>query len=282
MLAAVYFFDAWTDVGDWFATGQPHSASLIGSFLTLSGLSDSVIASVSPLYWSESEVVYRGYLCFGIGLSAIVGMGRGGRVAKIALWLTVVFWANRLLWLSGLAETSLSLALASLAIAPESDETESDETESGEPGESDAISDMATNPSLNGFAARLMAVHATLWMIATWLGMISAEAWWSGTGVVALNAPTSNRTIDWTPCWNATWIHDGLTHVMILLPPLALLLVWLAKSHRWRQAGLIGFVLWTLLLATLGSVWIHAGVLAVGVIAIKRVTNPTTNAPPLR
>ncbi|MEM1227611.1 MAG: hypothetical protein AAGJ40_18075 [Planctomycetota bacterium] len=256
VITAAYFADGMVDAGDWFGVGQTHSSSQIAEFLSLAGIGEAVSASISPLFLTESTGVYQVYLGLSIALALGMAVGVGGRYVKVAVWLAVVFWSNRLLWLSGLAETSLSLSLASIAIAAET---------RPDGGRSSSNSGRSTS---NGLSVRLLAVQASLLIGLTWLGMAAGDVWWDGTGAIALNAPTTNRTIDWTDWLMVTTVHDVVTAVLMVLPPLGLALAWLAASHRSAYAGLGMLWIWAALLALFGSVWIHAAILATGSLAI--------------
>jgi hypothetical protein len=262
VLAAAYFASSWSDVRFWYVDGGPLSAQRVANFLQTGGVEDSARWIVSPLFWVESAWVYRAFLLGGVAVSLLVAAGRGGRVAAWGLWLLLVGWANRTMIVSGLAETLLSLGLFAAAIAP--------------PGAAWAFWTAAagTNPDgakedwTAGFSQRLIAVQITLIGAATFVTMLAGRIWFNGLGAYALAAPAQDRTIDWTSAagWlSRVWIHESLTHLMVLALPLGLLLAWLPACNRLGQAVVIG---WCLAVSLLGSHWLYGGVFAVMVCAI--------------
>lgn len=249
LLTAVYFLSALLDAPFWYASGGPQSASRVASFLVTAGLQQEARWILSPLFLSESVVLYGAYLLLGVGLSLAVAAGKGGRTAGWLLWLVFVGWANRSMLLAGLSDTLLSLALFGLAIAP--------------PAPAWVAWRNAAPRRLhwsNGFAQRLLAVQVTLVGLATSATMLARPIWWNGLGALALAAPAEDRTIDWAGSALAQpLVHDLLTHFLVLALPAGLAMAW---NRSTAAAGRATLALWCLAVALLGSFWLYAAVFA--------------------
>ena len=266
LIALVYFVSAWSDAPFWYVDGGPLSASTVSEFLRTGGLEGAGRWIISPLFLTESPVVYHLYLVTGIAAAIAVLCGRGGRAASFLLWCLLVGWANRTMLLSGMAETLLSLGLFAAAIAP------AEKMWTGI-AVKQIQSSQTTRGSLlqhwtAGFAERLLATQITLIGLATWVTMLG------GLGAYALAAPVQDRTINWTT--SASWlvrtpIHEALTHLMLLALPLGLFLAWLPRTS---QAGKFMLVGWCLAVALLGSHWLYAMTFAVMVFSIRPVCRP--------
>ncbi|MEM6978835.1 MAG: hypothetical protein AAF539_04140 [Planctomycetota bacterium] len=250
LTAAIYFADAWQDVDFWFGPQSPHASQTLANFLQLSGLNEAVSGYASPLFWTESVWIFRGTLLLGFVLATAMALGLGGRFVRFSLWLVFLAYANRLLWLSGLAETSLSLSLAALTFAPS------------------RPSDGPRGSAWTGFSLRLVAAQTTVLIGGTWLAMLSQTVWWDGTGAIALAAPTSNRTFDLIGLLTSPIWHELISLALVSIPPVGLLLSWRPQPTFRIDWPIISLWTWCGLVALLGSYWIHSVVLAIGVMAI--------------
>lgn len=253
LITAVYFVSAFADVSFWYAEGGPFSPQNTSSFWQIAGLEQETRWNISPLFLTDTALVYHGYLAVGVMLCCVVAAGRGGRPAAFALWAMLVGWANRAMILSGLTETLLSLGLFAAAIAP-------------------AAPAWASQPQNVHWTARLarqlIAVQITLVGLGTFITMLGGRVWFNGLGAYALAAPWQDRTINWTGddslLVNAT-VHELLTHMLVFALPIGLLFAWRVSATRYGKAIL---TLWCLAIACLGSLWLYAASFAVMVWAI--------------
>lgn len=245
--AAIYFLSLWSDLEFWFGPEGVQAPDRVTSFLTAAGLERDARWYLSPLFLTTSTLLLQLYLLIGVALAVVVAAGRGGRIAAWGLWLVFLGAANRTIFLAGLAETLISFGLFASAVARPAPlwQTVSINTEAA-----------SWTASL---ARRMMAVHATLFGVATIASMLAGSAWWNGTGAYALAAPAKDRTLDLSRSWLSIPIaHDLLTHALIIGLPVALVLGWRGK----QAAGRVVIVTWCLVVAVLGSHWLYAASLA--------------------
>ncbi len=258
VLAIMYFVSAWGDAGYWFADGGPLSNQRVATFLRSAGLEDAANWIISPLFLVKSSWLYHAYLVFGVLLAVAAAMGRGGRLVPWMLWIVFVGWANRAMILSGLAETLLSLGLFAVAIAPQSNYKWPMAATQGAPAH-----------WLARFAERLLAAQATVIFVATFVTMLAGRVWFNGLGAFALAAPAQDRTWDLTQSVLASpGIHEGLTHLLVMLIPIGMTLAWFPETNR---VGKVLLCLWCAVVAILGSLWLYGLTLAAMVMAIQPI-----------
>ena len=259
LATVAYFVSSWSDAAFWYAGSGPFSPTRVATFLQTSGLENAATWIVSPLFLAKSLWLYHLYLVIGIVVALMVMVGRGGRLAPWALWLLLIGWANRAMILSGLTETLLSLGLFASAMAP--------------PGAISAVfseHERVRSHWLAGFSQRLMATQVSIVLISTFVTMLAGRVWFNGLGAYALAAPATDRTIDWTDTALAnSFVHEGLTHLIVLALPTGLLFAWIGKTHR---IGQLILVLWCVAVALLGSLWLYGMIIATMVMAIQPVT----------
>ena len=254
--ALIFFGSSFGDADYWYSAGAPQSASNLSAFLQTSGLAADSAWTLSPLFLTESSLVFYAFLAFGMLLSVAVAVGRGGVIAGVTLWVCVVALGNRALLLWGVSESLLSLGLFGLMFRCGHDPV----------------------PWLQSLSARLIAVQATVVAIATSLAMFSRDVWWNGLGAFALASPVEDRTIDWTAGQSLLAIetvHDCVTHAIAFGLPIGLLLAW---NRRTSLIGKSILMLWCLVVALLGSHWLYGIVFAATVTAIRPSTQPTSSA----
>lgn len=248
--AFLFFASTFGDTGYWYSAGAPQSSGNLSTFLQTSDLAADSAWTLSPLFLTESSLVFYVFLVIGMLLSVAVAAGRGGVIAGIALWVCVVTLGNRAMFLSGISESLLSLGLFGLMFG------------CGREPES----------WLRSLSGRLIAVQATVVAVATSLAMFSRDVWWNGLGAFALASPVEDRAIDWTAGQSLlanTAVHDGITHALAFGLPIGLLLAW---SGRTSLAGKTILMLWCLVVALLGSHWLYGIVFAATFTAIRPST----------
>jgi|GEM_PF-1221103 len=247
-LAAIafwYFASHWSDIAFWFAGDGILSAQSLGKFLADADLGDSVQWRLSPLFWIDSPLLLRGYLLVGMVLAIASPLVRSTRAVAIALWLFVVWLANRSLMIGGIEEVTLAWGLGYLAISPAS------LPRPGKPYDGDRSGAVGWTGSL---ARRLMQLHLSLVFLVTGLTMLSSLAWWDGTGVMAVVSPVESRYFDLTQTLRTPWIHEVLTHAVALGAVALPVLLWMRPT---RCAGFCLAILWCVGLAILSSQWMH-------------------------
>lgn len=240
VIAFGYFASHWSDVSFWFAVDGILSAEALGVFLTDAALGDTVGWRISPLYWIDSPLLLRGYLLVGMLLAVAMPLVRSTRAVTIALWLLVIWMANRSMVIGGLADVTLAWGLGYLAIAPVG--TLALDRLSGSAGWTTSL------------ARRLVQIHLSIVFLVTGLAMLSSLAWWDGTGVMAVVSPVESRYFDFTETLRSPLVHEMLTHGIVLgaisLPPL----LWIGST---RVIGFALAIVWCVGLAILSSQWIH-------------------------
>jgi hypothetical protein len=240
VVAFWYFASHWSDIAFWFAGDGILSAQALGVFLADADLGDTVQWRLSPLYWVDSPTLLRGYLLVGMLLAIAMPLVRSTRAVTVALWLSVVWLANRSMIIGGLEEVTLAWGLGYLAIAPV-------QTPFSDP----AVGTAAWTTTL---ARRLTQIHLSIVFLVTGLAMLSSLAWWDGTGVMAVVSPIEIRYFDFTETLRSPLVHESLSHGIVLgaiaLPPL----LWIGST---RVAGFCLAILWCVGLAILSSQWLH-------------------------
>lgn len=228
VLAIAYFGSHWADIGRWFSGTGLLGGETVGQFLLEAQLGEAVRWRLSPLHWIESTWILRGYLVVGMLLAVAWPWVRVTRAVGVALWLMVIGLANRAFMISGLEELVLVWGIAYLVIAPPD----------------------GSEHWTGSLALRLIQVHLTLWLVVTGLTMLSAEAWWEGTGAMALVAPAEDRRFDLVDSFSGAMLLEGTTHAVVLVALVAPILLWL-PAVRSLGFGLATF--WCLGLALLTS-----------------------------
>ncbi|MGI9471617.1 MAG: hypothetical protein ACR2NZ_08815 [Rubripirellula sp.] len=265
VLAIVFFVSAWADVSFWYADGGPLSGERVASFLETGDLQAAGKWIVSPLFFIDAPWIYHAYLLIGILASVLVILGRGGRYLAFGLWLLVVGWANRSMLLSGLAESLLSMGLFAVAIAP---------AQAAHPLLVKFGGRLADRKEWSArFAQRLLATQITVVGVATFVTMLGGRVWFNGIGAYALAAPVQDRTFDWTGENSplvSMFVHESLTHLMVIALPLGFAMAWIGKTNRLGQCLLLA---WCLVVALLASHWLYASVFATMVMAIQPMSS---------
>lgn len=234
LTAFLYFASHWSDIGFWFGGDGVLSAGSVGGFLIDADLGSSVGWRLSPLYWIDSPMILRGYLLVGMGLAVASGWVTQTRAVSVVLWLWVVWLANRSLLVSGLEDLVLAWGLGYLAIAPAS---------------------KAGRPAWCGsLARRLIQLHVSFLILATGLTMLSSLAWWDGTGVMAIVAPVELRTIRWATILSEPWLHEPLSHAVLIAALVSPILLWIAPTQKIGWGVATG---WCVVLGLLSSHWIY-------------------------
>lgn len=237
-MACWYFASHWADIGLWLGGDGILANQSLARFLRDADLGDLVRWRLSPLYWVDSTAVLRGYLLVGMGLAVATAVIRQTRAVQVALWLMVVWLANRTLMLAGLEELVLVFGLGYLAVAPADD---------------------AAHWS-GSVAMRLLQLHVAFLIAITGLTMLSSLIWWDGSGVMAVVAPVENRYIDWVDQLGAPWVQELLTHAIVGVAIIAPVLLWTEKT---RRGACIAATLWCVVLGLLSSQLLYFASLAV-------------------
>lgn len=262
LLAAFYFVSSLSDASAWLAIDSPLASSRIANFLKLAGLESEGNLIVSPLFLIDAGWLYQAWLLIGIVVSVLALVGKGGRVTVAVLWLMVVMWANRIMFLSGLSETLLSLGLfASMFAVPRSVVSLMKQGDAP---------DFASSSWADAFASRLWGIQVSAVLIATVMAMLASPVWFNGLGAYALAAPAMDRVFDLTGIDSPlviTPVHELLTHAIIFLPVVGLVMGWFVGSGKIGRALLW---IWCIVVAVLGSHFLYAGCLAAMIAAIGR------------
>lgn len=232
-ITAIYLASCYTDADVLFGRDGWINTTRVGSFLETADLQSQARWYLSPLWWTDSLSVHYACLAVGIGLAIAVTSNQAPSWLTWLVWLTVVAIANRYMMLASIAESWLSMSLFGLAIASSS----------------------RSQSWWTGFGIGWLKIQFTVLGIATTLSMWSQETWRMGTGAVAMTQPASERAIDWTESGlTETLVHDAVSVYLLAAIPIGLWLVW---TNRCRF-GVVVLTAWALLIATLGSHFLHA------------------------
>ena len=273
LIAIAYFASCFSDLAFWYIDG-PLSGNRFASFLKLGELDDAARWIVSPLFLTDSLLVYQLYLLVGIVMAVVVAAGKGGRVCAVMLWLLFVGWANRSTFLAGVSESLISLGLfaGTIAVPQAAWARSSPASANSEDLRSENLAPGKPTSWTNTLALRLWATQISVVIIATVATMLAGRVWINGLGAYALVAPAMDRAIDWTvfgsPMLN-TWVHESLTHYLVWALPVGLVLAWTLGDGRLGRRLLWA---WCLIVAILGSHFLYAASFALMVAAIRPIT----------
>lgn len=239
VMAFWYFASHWSDIGLWFAGDGVLSSKSLGVFLADAELGETVSWRLSPLYWVDSPLLLRGYLLVGMMLAIALPLVRSTRAVAVALWLAVVWLANRSMIVSGLEEVTLAWGLAYLAIAA--------------PGRP-SVDRLAQDGWTASLAQRLIQIHLSIVFLVTGLSMLASLAWWDGTGVMAIVSPAEIRYFDLNETLQSPRIHEPLTHAIVVGAIALPVLLW---NRSTQTVGFCLAIAWSIGLAVLSSQCLH-------------------------
>lgn len=249
VISCWYFLSHFADAGKWFSSEGLLATSTLSQFFAAANLSDDAWWRISPLYLVDSAVVLRAYLVFGIVLAVSSVIVKSSRIPALLLWLWCVWLANRSLMISGPEELALCFGLAYLAIA----------------------SAPRFQHWTDSLALRLTQVHSLALIGFTGLTMLSSSVWWDGTGSVAAAAPTGRRTFDLTEILSSSWLHESLTHALVLTAIIAPVFIWFRKT---QMAAYVALMVWCAIVALLTSQWMYLATVAV----LLQCTGPSASS----
>ena len=285
LIACWYFASHWVDAGTWFSVDGILATERLGDFLDAGDLADDAKWRVSPLYLLSSTTALRCYLAIGIMLAIAAVMIRTSRAPAILLWLWCLWLANRSLLIAGPEELALVFGLAYLTIPKPNDTrlcfkrgltpsgkarntTKNDLPPKGQ-------TPFKTEPShwTHALARRLLQVHMALLLAATGLTMLASKIWWDGTGSVSIAAPIGRRVFDFTDLLTSPWIHESLTHAIVVVPIAASIMVWLPAT---RLHAYLAAMIWCVVLALLSSQWMYLATIVVLLQCFNTKREPAT------
>ena len=284
LLTAGYFLEAFSDLPIWFGETGLHSSARVGQFLRSAGLEQEAAASISPLFLVDSYGIYYLYVVLaatvclviaGIDLFPKFRLAAADRPAvqrvmpalPWAIWLLVIAWANRLMWLSGVPDTLLSWSWFAVAIAG----SRGSRMSTVDHGATEVANDYSGCSAMVGFGTRLLALQGSVLLLVTCISMLAAATWWNGTGAIALSTPAENRTVYLMPFLQPVWAHEWLTHAIVVAVPLGLFLAW-RTTRTSRRVGVGILIAWAVVVALLGSHWLYGGLIGLAVYSIDVVS----------
>ena len=262
LITGCYFLSCLPDVATWYGRDGVLSHDQVTAWASTEGDGNELRWQISPLFLTDNLIVYRGWSFVGVALCLAVALGRGGRWASIAVWLTLVAWANRSLLVAGIAEPLLSMSWLAVSIAPAARAFPA--SNSNGPFDRHWTATLST---------RLLAVQGTIVGLATFSTMLAGRVWWNGLGSYALAAPVEDRYLNAAIWISPMIIHEPLTPLLLWMLPLGLFLAWQPRYQTFGRALLLG---WTLAIALLTSHFLYAATFSVMFLAIRRNVAPDT------
>jgi len=253
LLAFWFFVSHWNDSPIWFGENGIASQQTLSNFFDTADMAGEAAWYLSPLYWTTSTTVIRAYLIAGMAL-AIAAALYPSRLLSVPLWLACVGLANRGFLIAGTEDALLCSGLAYLAIARPLD---------------CQFRTVTQEHWCTVLSRRMFQVHVTVLLIITGWSMLSSPIWWDGTASISIAAPTGRRLLDVTSWVSSPWIHEPLTHAILLTTLAAPLMLWVPKT---RSFAVIAVVIWCVTLAILSSQWLYLSTLAVCVQSFWRQT----------
>lgn len=207
----------------------------------------------SPLWWTDSLLLIRGYLAVGVLLSLIAATGMGGRAVIALLWLVIIGWVHRIAWLQGSFEPALIALLGYFVVSPGTPYWGSNRPRDSEHW-------------LHNVALRLIQVHVWGLLAAGVLSQLGNVVWWRGESLwwLAASGRSQLLTLDWLG--SSASLVNGLTHAMLLVQLLTLGL--LLKSST-RGLGLVTGLFSVLAIGLFADQTLYAVLLAISLLAFR-------------
>lgn len=246
VFVAVWFATFLPTVSLWFGAdgllNLAHSSKLIG-FAEV-----SATLNWSPLWLTDSLLVYQAWVGCGIILAILVALGIGGRFAVTALMLSCIAWSHRIFWLTGPTEPAMMAMLLYLIV---------------EPGSRLGNQEVRAGGSFT-LVQRLFQVHVWILIAAGALSSLASLSWWRGEGAWWL-AATGRSTLVTLPFFEGRpWLVNLVSHGILIAYAVTL---WFLVNRTLRQSGLLVGWLLCVLLATVGDQVLYATLLAIGISA---------------
>lgn len=239
----------WPELGSWFGPDGLLSAELGSKLVAFEEIARWQVWS--PLWWTDSLLVYQCWIVLGIAIAVLVGIGIGGRWAVGLLVLWIIAWSNRTLWLSSLVEPALIAFVAYLLVAPG-------------PSLMQWKATCSTPSSLTRASLRLVQTHWWILLAFTLISQLADVVWWRGDAVWWLAASgRSNLLTNETLRDNATLVN-ALTHGFVVVEILAL---WLIVLKSTRLVGVLLGLVCCLAIGLVADQLLYALLLAAGLLA---------------
>lgn len=222
-LAAVWFLTVLMDAGWWFGeTGW--NASDVARRLSVATEGEWFSRfRISPLWSTSQVIVFQSWAGAGIVLAALCGLGVGGRVVAVALFLSVLGLVQRMTWATGAFEPALVAVLGYLAI---------------DPGEAFVgKSRPAASPRWSAtLTTRLLQVHGWLLVATALASQLANVTWWRGEAAWWLAATGRSNLLSPTALGGHILSVNLLTHGITLCTLIATVALW---PRRLRTIGVV-------------------------------------------
>lgn len=215
-----WFASYWSEVAIWFGPDGILGLEL-GSKLV--AFEDYARWQVwSPLWWSDSQVLYYSWIVLGCVVSVLGALGVGGRWVFVALFLLVVSWCNRLTWVSGLVEPAVCAFAGYFILCP---------------GPNLLRRNDSVDPEwLPNAVIRLVQVHVWLLLAATLVSQLIGVIWWRGEAIWWLASAKQSLLFTAESLSDRAAFVNGISHAWILFELAAL---WFLTTHSGRLLGLL-------------------------------------------
>ncbi|GAB5406621.1 MAG: hypothetical protein Aurels2KO_48520 [Aureliella sp.] len=243
IFVAVWFASFLPTASTWFGAdgilNLAHSSSLLG----FAEVSRSL--NWSPLWLTDSILVYQAWLLGGIALALVVASGWGGRPAVAALSVMAIAWSHRIFWLTGPVEPAMMAMLMYVLVQPATRVGKQDDS----------------LRSSNQLAVRLVQVHTWILLAAGCLSSLASLSWWRGEGAWWLAATGRSTLFTMTFFEGRPWLVNLASHLLIVMYGLTL---WLLTKPAVRPLGLIAAAILCMTLGLIGDQVLYAALLAIG------------------
>ena len=258
LLTIVYLVMWFIDIDLWLGNDGILATPRIAELLQSAADEQPIYLRISPLYWIQSETLLYAYLTLGIGLCIAAGMGFGGRLLSLCVWLFVISIVHRAPMLSGLCEPLLTMGWGYLTI------------HSGKEQNLLRVGLYDNMPTLSAnIALRFLQVHLYAWLLLSVASQSGGLVWWQGEAVWWLASESRSPALSLSWLGRNVYALNALTHGIIITQLLALLMLWPNEVRRfgvislWIACGLLLLVsdqmLYPAALAILGiAFWLRS------------------------
>ena len=216
----------------WFLSFIPHADAWFGPLGLLSATVGHAMIQFegiaawqmwSPLWWTDSKLVFQVFSACGALLSLICALGVGGRVSMSLLLLGCIALIHRIVWLSGPIEPAIVAFVGFLIVQPGTSVLSRRSSQS--------------QPSIpTNIVLRLFQTHWWILLAAGVCSQLASFNWWQGDAVWWLAASGRSNLLSLPLLGGKLWLINLLTHAMVASQILAL---WLISTTVARPLGIL-------------------------------------------
>jgi hypothetical protein len=212
-LAAIWFAIMFSNTTWWFGDAGWAESELSRSLSTATEGPWAGRFRFSPLWATSKPIVFQIWATVGLLLAIVAAVGVGGRIALLALFLSVLCLAQRLTWATGAFEPALVAALGYLLVDP------------GRSLLAPAAAQQHSRWSAT-LATGLLQVHTWMLIVAALASQLASATWWRGEAVWWLTATGHSTLLTTDLLRGRILIVNAATHGITVCTLIAVAALW--------------------------------------------------------